>query len=219
MWDQSRRSQITFIVLAVAGLVLGWLAHNYTRFPGDLQVTLVLQNFHNRVLLAVMEGLSYVIADWKGIILVVIAAVIFWRTIGVVEGSMILLAGLFTGSNEIFKIIVNRPRPTADLIQVFVVESEKSFPSGHAFFAVAVLGFIAYLITTRQSKLYQKALTASVCVLFILLVGVSRIYLGAHWGSDVIGGYMVGAAFLVLEVWIYKRFKPRFFTNRSLTVE
>ncbi|MDO8577880.1 MAG: phosphatase PAP2 family protein [Dehalococcoidales bacterium] len=210
MLDQIRRNEIAFGVLAVASLVLAWLAHYYTRFPGDLQVTLALQTFQNRLFLAVMEGISYVIDNWKGIIVVVIAAFIFWRAIGVLEGSMILLAGLFTGANEILKIIVNRPRPTADLIQVFVVESEKTFPSGHAFFAVAVLGFIAYLIATRQSKLYQKALTASVCVLFILLVGVSRIFLGAHWASDVIGGYVFGSAFLVAEVWIYKRFTSRF---------
>ncbi len=72
------------------------------------------------------------------------------------------------------------------------------------------MGFIAYLIVTKQSKRYQKALTASVCTLLIVGIGVSRIYLGAHWASDVIGGYIVGGAFLVLEVGIYKRLKPRF---------
>jgi undecaprenyl-diphosphatase len=210
MGDISRRLKITVGVLAVAGLALGWLAHNYGRFPGDLPVTLALQTFQSRPFLAAMEGISYVIDNWKGTIVVVIAAFIFWRKTSVLEGAMILLSGLFTAANELIKIIVNRPRPNADLVKVYIVESGKSFPSGHSFFAVAVLGFIAYLIASHQSKRSQKALTVSVSIFLILAVGVSRIYLGAHWASDVFGGYMVGGAFLVFEVWIYKRLQSRF---------
>jgi membrane-associated phospholipid phosphatase len=210
MRNLSRRRKIVLSVLVVTSLVLGWLAHNYSRFPGDLQITLALQTIQSRPFLMAMEGISYVIADWEGIIFVVIAAVIVWRTMGVWEGGMVLLSGLFAAANELFKLMVNQPRPTADLVKIFVVETGTSFPSGHSFFAVAVFGFTAYLIATRQSKTFQKALTASVCVLLILTVGVSRIYLGAHWTSDVIGGYVVGATFLVLEVWIYERLKPRY---------
>jgi len=210
MGGRSRRRKMIVGSLAIGGLVLGWLAHNYTRFPGDLPVTLALQAFQSRPFLTAMEVVSYVIDNWKGTIVVIIAAFIFWRKVGVLEGSMILLSGLFTAANELFKIIVNRPRPNSVLVKVYIVESGKSFPSGHSFFAVAVLGFIAYLIASQRSKYYQKALTVSVCIISILAVGVSRIYLGAHWASDVFGGYLVGAAFLVFEVWIYKRLKSRF---------
>ena len=156
MRDRSRRRKITFVVLAVVSLGLAWLAHDYGRFPGDLPVTLALQHFQNRPFLAVMEGISWVIDNWKGSILVIIAGFIFWRKVGVLEGGMVLLSGLFTGANELFKIIVNRPRPAAGLVQVFVVENGKSFPSGHSFFAVAVLGFIAYLLAVRQSKVVPE---------------------------------------------------------------
>ncbi len=55
----------------------------------------------------------------------------------------------------------------------------------------------------------EKVLTISVFVVFILLIGASRIYLGVHWMSDVIGGYIIGSLFLTLEIWLYQQLKLR----------
>lgn len=207
MRDQSKRFKITFCILAAACIILGFLAHFYTRFPGDLQVSRLLQSFENQPFLATMEAVSYTIGNWRGVVVVGVASLIVWRLNGKVEAIMILLSGLFTGVNELFKLIVNRPRPANDLVQVFVIETEKSFPSGHAFFTVAVLGFICYLIAVRQSKKLLRFLIVAVWLAFTLIIGFSRIYLGVHWLSDVIGGYMVGTAFLVLEIWLYSKFR------------
>lgn len=199
--------KVLLYVMAAAGLLLGWFAHYQTRFPGDLEVSLLLQSFQSQPFLNAMEIISYVIGSWRGMIVFAAAAMIVWRSTGPLEGFTVLLSGLFTGANELFKILVNRPRPSSELVHIYVNEIGKSFPSGHSFFAVAVLGFLCYIIATNQEGRLSKALTICVWLIFTLAVGASRIYLGAHWISDVIGGYLVGGAFLVLEVWLYQKLK------------
>jgi len=104
---------------------------------------------------------------------------------------------------------INRPRPTPDLVTIYLPETGKSFPSGHAFFAILVLGMLAYLAITHLSKPSIRLLTLLVFLILIILIGASRIYLGAHWTSDIVGGYMVGGWFLVALIWLYRTLKPR----------
>ena len=206
--------KIIFGVLAILGAALALSAHFEPYFPGDLPVTLLFQSIHSQPLVNAMKGISYVTGDWRGAILVIVSGIIFWRSLGKLEGMALILSGVISTINEAFKIVIGRPRPVADLVNVFVVETGKSFPSGHAFMAVVVLGMMAYLIITHQTKHYLKVLTASVFTVFILWVGASRIYLGAHWMSDVIGGYVIGSLFLALEIWLYQQLKLRF-VNRG----
>lgn len=207
MFEKGRRTRIIFGTLAVLGLILSVFAHFASRFPGDLPASLWFQSFHGQWLLDAMKGISYVTGHWRAAVLVVLVAAIVWRYLGGLEGGMVIISGLVMTANEALKILINRPRPAADLVNVFVAETGKSFPSGHAFFGVVVLGMMAYLIIIHQEKVYLKVLTASVFTVFILWVGASRIYLGVHWTSDVIGGYVVGVPFLMLEIWLYKKLK------------
>lgn len=207
--DNIRPTKIIFGALAVLGFILSLLAHFNPRFPGDLPVTLAFQSIHNQPILNAMKGISYVTGDWRGAVLVIVSGIIFWRYLGRLEGVVLIFSGVISTINEVFKIVIGRPRPAADMVHVFVAETGKSFPSGHAFLSVVVLGMMAYLLITHQTKHYLKVLTASVFTVFILWVGVSRIYLGAHWMSDVIGGYITGSLFLALEIWFYQRIKPR----------
>lgn len=209
MRENAMRVKIIFGLLAVLGLILSVLAHFEPRFPGDLRVTLLFQSVHSQPLLTAMKGVSYVTGDWKAAILVIVSGIIVWRYLGGLEGGMVVFSGLISTINEAFKILINRPRPPAELVDVFVAETGKSFPSGHAFLAVVVLGMIAYLLVAHQTKHYLKMLTASVFIVLILWVGASRIYLGAHWMSDVIGGYVIGSLFLALEIWLYRQLKLR----------
>jgi membrane-associated phospholipid phosphatase len=207
--------KIAFVLLLSASLILGWFARNYLNFPGDLEISSALQTVQSRWSLAAMEGVSWIVDSWKGAIVVLIAAFIFWRAYGKMEGIVLLAAGLFTAANELFKLVVNRPRPTADAVHVFAVETGKSFPSGHAFFAVAIIGLIAYLAVIHTVKPSRKFIIGTVSVFLILWIGISRIYLGVHWASDVAGGYLAGGVFLLLEIWLYHRYQPRFSIKSS----
>lgn len=204
-----RLVRIIFAVLAVFGVALAVLAHFEPRFPGDLPVTLLFQSVHSQPLLDAMKGISYVTGDWRGAVIAIAGGIIFWGSLGRLEGIALIFSGAISAINGVTKILIGRPRPAADLVNIFVAETGKSFPSGHAFFSVVVLGMMAYLIIIHQTKHYLKVLTVAVFIVFILWIGASRIYLGVHWMSDVIGGYVIGALFLALEIWLYRQLKSR----------
>ena len=94
----------------------------------------------------------------------------------------------------ILKLIVDRARPSDALI----LEHSASFPSGHATIAIAFYGFLAYLLL-REIKKY-RALTLVVSIIIILAIGFSRLYLGVHYLSDVLVGYLIGVVWLVIGI-------------------
>lgn len=93
----------------------------------------------------------------------------------------------------LLKFIVDRPRPTTEVVDILYPVGGLSFPSGHAFTAVAMLGAVFYLARRLcgPNRYATLALGATIGVL-ILAIGMSRIYLGAHWTSDILGGYLMG---------------------------
>ncbi len=104
--------------------------------------------------------------------------------------------------NNLVKIIVRREKP--DYLRM-VVEKSYSFPSGHAMISVLFFGSIIYLVNKYNVK-HKKLITFSLST-FILLVGISRIYLGVHYLTDVVGGYLLGLVVLFLIIHILERKK------------
>lgn len=99
-----------------------------------------------------------------------------------------------------FKLIYHSPRP--DTIQV--VATSSSFPSGHTALAFVILGFCAYLGTLLASKVWRKVIyTTYICL--VILVACSRLYLGAHWFSDIIGSITLGMTVLFSMILLYRR--------------
>ena len=94
----------------------------------------------------------------------------------------------------LLKNLIHRPRPP--LVNVLAPEQTYSFPSGHSFVAIAFYGLIAYFVFTSVKSRLAKALAVIAALSIILAVGFSRIYLGAHFPSDVLGGYAAGLAWL-----------------------
>ena len=210
MSKKSHRNELSIgVSLAILAIVISLFAHFESRFPGDLELTLLFQSIHRRLLLSAMESVSYATGEWRAAVLVIISGIVVWRCLGRFEGSLIPLAGLITLINSALKMAINRPRPTPDLVTIYLPQTGKSFPSGHAFFAIFILGMLAYLTITRLSKPGMRLFTLLVFLIIIIWVGASRIYLGAHWTSDVVGGYIVGGWFLVVLIWLYRTLKPR----------
>jgi len=98
--------------------------------------------------------------------------------------------------NNVIKLIIRRPRPE----YISVVEHSFSYPSGHTMAAATLYGFIIYLISKSDILKKYKLIYSGVLALLIILVGLSRIYLGAHFFSDVFGGMIVSATVLVALV-------------------
>ena len=109
---------------------------------------------------------------------------------------------ILTGS--LAKALVNRPRPGDDLVQIYKHLSDKSFPSSHTIAYTVIFGFLIFIALTRLKPSWEKNLILLLSIFLVSTVGISRIYLGAHWASDVLGGYLLGAFWLLITVNIYK---------------
>jgi len=97
------------------------------------------------------------------------------------------------------KELIQRERPPlADAVPPF--EYSPSFPSGHTLNAVAVVGAIAYLLVLRRTSRGARVAIIAAAVAFDLLVGMSRVYLGHHWFTDVLVGWILGALWLALVI-------------------
>jgi undecaprenyl-diphosphatase len=195
--------------LAVVAAALCICAHYEQRFPGDLRLALLVQSVHNQTLDSLMEWGSFLSGGWRAPALVIAGSVAAWRCLGLREAILVLMTLLSSPISSGLKLIVGRPRPTADLVVVFRAEPGNGFPSGHAFFAIVFWGLLAYFALTRLQRRGLRMLTFSGFVAIIIWIGVSRVYLGAHWPSDVLGGYIFGTLFLMSLVWVDRKWKPR----------
>ncbi|MFA6088173.1 phosphatase PAP2 family protein [Mucilaginibacter sp.] len=114
-----------------------------------------------------------------------------------------MLAGVVS---TIFKAIVNRPRPSDTLVRIVFKTTQQSFPSGHVLFYVIFFGFLVMLMFQLENvNKTVRIIVGGISLLMIFLIPVSRIYLGAHWFTDVLGGFLLGLFCLYLLSWLYLR--------------
>ena len=124
---------------------------------------------------------------------VAVAAMFLWLSHHRFSAGLLLLAtagGIVL--NNVLKLGFDRPRP--DIVARIAETSTSSFPSGHAMSAAIVYGTVAYLAARLQQSHFARALTALVAILVIAGIAVTRLYLGVHYPSDVLGGIVVGLA-------------------------
>jgi membrane-associated phospholipid phosphatase len=200
---------IIIVLLAIFSISASLFARWTPLFPGDLRLILFLQTFSNGTLRSIMAWASLLFGDWHAVLLVIPAGILVWWRIGNLEGLAVWGSGIISLVNELFKIAVNRPRPSPEQVQVIGTNQGTGYPSCHAFFAIIFLGFLAYLLFSRLGKRSLRILSLIFFIMVMLLVGTSRIYLGAHWPSDVLGGYLIGGLFLTLLIWSYEFLKGR----------
>lgn len=118
--------------------------------------------------------------------------------------AMFLNMGLTALLNLSLKYIFRRTRP--DITQSLIFESGYSFPSGHAMFAISFYGFLIYLILkSTDTKRSTKVLSSIVIAMFMALICFSRIYLGVHYLSDIIGGILITIVYMIIFTYILDR--------------
>ena len=203
---------LAFYLWLLSGAIMISLIARYTEFfPGDKSITRNLQSHRSPWLRRFMLGISEIGFPKIGVPLTFSIAGIFWALRFRLESIFILLASSSNILNWIVKRLIKRPRPTRELVTVARVINEPSFPSGHVMHYVNFFGLLNYLLATnwRSGRLRNILLTISTAL--IILIGPSRVYLGAHWPSDVMAGYVYGglwfgglmAAYLRVKSWIH----------------
>ncbi len=99
--------------------------------------------------------------------------------------------------NQILKIIVQRPRPVGYRL---IEENGYSFPSGHSMVSAAFYGFLIYLVYKNIKNKYVKYIIITILSLLVLCIGISRIYLGVHYASDVLAGFLISICYLIIFI-------------------
>ena len=209
------------LVLIAAGFgVLTFLVKTTPSFATDLLITRSIQliNF------PAFAGLMIVIS-WAGfapqVIVITALIVLTIYLLGLHwEAVMAVVAALFsTAVNLVVKDLVQRPRPGANMVNVIDTLNSYSFPSGHVMYYLGFLGFIGFLVFSLLKPSVKRSILLVLIGFPIVTIGVSRIYLGQHWASDVLGAYLLGSLTLVAIIQCYRWGKTRFFVHQPVAAE
>ena len=137
-------------------------------------------------------------------------ALLSWRARSVRPGVIVIATvGAATVAETVMKAVVDRPLTQAEVLASPLLSTDHhSFPSGHVAGTGALLGIIAVCIGVGRSRTMRALLTALV-VTAVLIVAFSRLYLGLHWLTDVVGGGLLAALFVILgDVALRMRRRP-----------
>ena len=214
-WYRTVLFRVALFLAIGAFAMLTFLVETTPSFPIDLEITRAIQSIDSPF----FEGLMKLIS-WPGflpqsiIFTLLIAFMLYIYGLRWESVTSLLAATLSGVTNELVKNIIQRPRPPVNLVDVFAVLKSYSFPSGHVMFYVSFFGFLWYLAYTLLKRSLIRSLLLVILGGFILLVGVSRIYLGQHWASDVLGAYLLGGLTLVVIIQFYRWGRKRFFVRQ-----
>lgn len=120
-----------------------------------------------------------------------------------IGASIFANLAIITALNQLLKNILQRPRPTEYRI---IEETGYSFPSGHSMISMAFYGYLIYLIYKYVKNKYVKWISMVLLSILICSIGISRIYLGVHYTSDVLGGFLISISYLVMYISAVNKF-------------
>ena len=201
---------VVFVVLAV-------LAKTTAYFTFDVTITRAVQTVSDSGFRALMIALSWIgfapqdLIISVAVILFLYASGLKWEAV-VCALSLILSSALGLG----LKALVDRPRPSSDLVNVMSQLQDTSFPSGHVLFFTTFFGFLLFLAYILLKLSWWRSLLLLTLSGMIALIGLSRIHEGHHWASDVVAAYLLGSVWLGLSILFYTWGKRRFFVNQPV---
>ncbi|HTI12979.1 MAG TPA: phosphatase PAP2 family protein [Dictyobacter sp.] len=192
--------------------ILAWFVHVHPVLAIDVHITREFQENQMpglRMFMLAVSWLGYQPVVFSGFIL--LAAILFWLVRLRLEACCIVALSVVSEIiNVSLKYIVSRPRPSTNLVDVWSRATGPSFPSGHVMSYVAFWGLLlSFGIILLKRDRWWHYLFLIVPAFFVMAVGPSRIYLGDHWASDVLGAYLLSGLLLGLTLWLYLVLKQR----------
>lgn len=200
------------VLVLLGALTIG--AAFQSHFVGDLYLTRTFQNLTIAPWAKIMQTASVI--GSAPVIVAATSATILWFLLKGQKAECLLVFGAILSLPivSVVKNLVGRHRPTEDLVRVWHDLDSLSFPSGHSFTAVVIFGMLFYIapFLVRSKNAVTVIRVASVTMMG--LIGMSRVYLGAHWPSDVLGGFLYGGLALGFLIYLH-----RWHTDRTTVLE
>lgn len=187
---------LVFLILAI------FVKIDFTHGPFPFDRPIQTWAFH----LQSSSGLTYffshmtnIFGDKGGIIVAVLLALVLYLLFKQKEATIWFATTvvLSLALNTVIKVIIGRERPDIHRLAAFANEAGKSFPSGHSIFATIIFGSIFIICLGKLKNLSSKILLGILCIILIALVMFSRIFVGVHYPSDTMGGFLEGISILL----------------------
>ncbi len=184
---------IAFLCLIIVIMLLEDIFENEQLTLDMVVYRLVILNLRSEPLTKIMMVITNLSSAYV-LIAITIGTLLFVKNkkVGLCVASNLVITTLL---NQLLKYIIQRPRPDGYRL---IAESGYSFPSGHSMVSMAFYGLIIYLIWKMVKNKKIKYISCGILGLLIPMIGFSRIYLGVHYASDVIGGFAISIVYLLL---------------------
>lgn len=204
---ENKSVKIKPVVLAAAAL--GFFIMLYCVLSGcaawlDDPIRYFFYDMRNDILTPVVKGITY-IGNWQSIVIICIVLLVLKPTRLIYGVPVSAGAAFVTVLNKIIKNLVQRPRP--DDIVHLVNEGGFSFPSGHSITSMFVFGLLIYLVRTNVRNRAAANVLTGILAIPMICIGLSRIYLGVHYPTDVAAGWFLGVATMVCAVLLINKLR------------
>ncbi len=203
----SRRARFVLALAAILSVTFVVMAASLREAGGtalDVAITRTVQGIDDPAFAGLMVAVSAPgYAPWSWLVLGAAVGAFavrgFWR-----EALFVLATDAVSPIVSTIKLVVERPRPTSDVVRVLTQVGEMSYPSGHVVGYVSLYGLLFFLVYVLFKRSWRRTTALTVLGMMVASIGVSRIYLGHHWASDVLGGYALGTLYLLLLIEGYR---------------
>ena len=210
---------VFYLWLLSGAVIFTFIARFTDLFPGDRTITRTLQKQRNPLFRDLMEVVSSFGYPKISTPITIGVAGIFWALRFRLEAIFVLLTSTSSLLSMAVKYLIKRPRPTNEQVTVAHIINEPSFPRGHVMHYINFFGLLIYLLGTNWRSGRLRNILITFCSFMIGLVGPSRVYLGAHWPSDVTVGYVYGGLWFAGLMSLYLRIKSMIHPAKGKTPE
>lgn len=203
-------SVISLIGFSLMAIVIS--RHNILAF--DSTIISYIQGMETPTLTAIMKFFTF-IGSASSIIVIALVVMFFLYKVLHHRSELVLFSIVVIGApilDGILKNFFHRARP--DLHRLIEIGGY-SFPSGHAMSAMAMYGILAFLLWRHIPSRFGRSLLILLSAIMIFMIGISRVYLGVHYPSDIIGGYFASGFWLAAAIWFYQRYKEKQYKRKS----
>ena len=180
----------------------------------DQIVISFIQGFESPMLTSIMKFFTY-IGSFPSVFGISLLASLFLYFVLKHRTELLLFGIVVIGTpliNRMLKQLFHRARP--DLHRLIEIGGY-SFPSGHAMSAFAVYGILTFLLWRHIPTRLGRTALIMISSIFILMIGASRVYLGVHYPSDIIGGYFASGFWLAISIWFFQRYKEKRYARKN----